>query len=200
MEINVPGITNLNVPIDAQAKGEAGLGHWRRALNGYCVDSTLDAVRICGKVLEGLNFAGSGVTVVFRPERTSLRGRYGAGRIQLFGPPRLSTLLHELTHHVVRDRYPRAKAHGKEFKRTFVQVFQAFGVAFDVEIARAAKAAKAEIASEIRSIKVGDIVVTIGRSRRFEVTGYRRTRLSLKCLNTGRDGYVANPLHLKVVS
>ena len=52
MEINVPGITNLNVPIDAQAKGEAGLGHWRRALNGYCVDSTLDAVRICGKVLE----------------------------------------------------------------------------------------------------------------------------------------------------
>jgi preprotein translocase subunit YajC len=202
MELNVPGITNLDIPIDAQAKGEAGLGHWRRALNGYCVDSTLDASRICGKVLEELNFEGTGVVIVFKPQRVSLRGRYGRGRIQLFGPPRLATLLHELAHHVVRERFPRAKSHGKEFKRVFVQVFQAFGVAYDVAIARAAKAAKAATSEEIHAIKIGDVVQTAGGldGRKFKVTGRARTRLILECTRTGRGGFRANPVHLEVVT
>ena len=199
MEINAPGISNLSIPVDAQAKGEAGVGHYRRALNGYCVDSPADAERISATVLRELKVLTPLRSVQFLKGRASLRGQYGGGRIRLYGHARLATLLHELAHHVVRDRFPSAKNHGPEFKRVFVQVFQAFGVAFDVEVGRAAKAALVEIRSDVREIKVGDIVQQIGRpGKKFEVTGKARTRLILKLVGTDRTGYRANPVHLEL--
>ena len=200
MKLEVPGIINRDIPVDGQAKGEAGVGHYRRALNGYCIDSAAAGERISNEVLKAMKVLTPLRAVVIKPGRVNLRGRYGSGRIQLFGHPRVATLLHELAHHVVRDRFPLAKAHGKEFKRVFVEVFTTFGKVYKVNIVRAAEFAQIEIANEVASIKVGDIVQSIGKStKRFKVLGVRRTRLALECVETGR-GYNGNPIHLEVVA
>lgn len=200
MEIDAPGVIHRDIAVDQQAKGEHGLGHWRRAMGGFCVATTTDAAAICERVLYDLNVERPIKAVVFRAKRASLRGNYGGGRIQLFGQARLATLLHELAHHVTIMRHGfRASSHGPEFKAIFAEVFRSFGSCYGVDIVEAAQAARQDISKEVAAIQIGDIVKQIGRDRRFKVVGFRRTRISLLCLKTGRSGFSGNPLHMEVV-
>ena len=202
---HLEGISNRDIPIDGQAKGEAGLGHWRRALNGNCVASVADGRRIAAAVLAEMFVDVPLGDVIFRAGRKNLRGHYH-GRpkaITLYGHPRLATLLHELAHHVVAVRYDmRQPPHGKAFKKTFVEVFRSFGIVYGVDIQAASMEALAEIESHSQEFKIGDIVTSqtaVDDGRVFKITGFGRTRIQMLEISSGRDGYRANPAQMVLV-
>jgi len=198
---HIDGIECRDLKPEGTAKGEAGLGHWRRALNGNIVETMADAETICDAILEEMNIH-RGVVVGFRPERKSLRGMYwhGSAQIHLYGMPRLATLLHELAHHVVEERYTGwVQPHGKEFKKTFIEVMRTFGVLNGVDLNKAAMKAYDEMRGHEKSLKPGDLV-KCNRGRTWEVTGFGRTRVQIKNVETGRDGYSAKAEYLTPVN
>ena len=199
-KMNAAGAEKRDIPLDVQAKGEVGVGHWRRAMEGYVVTSTYHAELICKTVLTDLGLENDKVVVSFRAAKTRLRGNYRGGHINLFGHSRLATLLHELAHHVTNARFGwAAKSHGKEFKSTFVKVFRSFGTCYGLDTAGAAQEAQITIEDEVDKIKIGDRVKMTHHAREFIVTGFGRTRIKMKCAKTGTGDYSANPVHMVIV-
>ena len=196
---HIEGIACLELEPEGTAKGEAGLGHWRRALNGNVVETTAQAEEICAAVLKEIYCDEQTVRVMFRAERKRLRGTYCANRIVLYGHPRVATLLHELAHHVVSQRYSYGvAAHGKEFKKTFVEVFRAFGIVYGVDVNAAAMKAYDEMQEHGQKLAVGDIVIAKQTGREYRVTGFGRTRVQFERID-GRPGrYSAKAEYLKL--
>jgi hypothetical protein len=173
---------------EGAARGEAGLGHYRKALDGWVVDSAAAAAEICDGILDMMGILERVERIEFKSALKNKRGDYNRGTrtIRLFGHRRLMTLSHELAHHVTGIRAPFVKAHGKEFKRELRNVLNALSRVAGVNIAAEAEVARATIIAETPTFKRGDLVKSLGpKGRTFEIIGLKRTRYSMRCTETG---------------
>ena len=106
-------------------------------------------------------------------------------------------MLHELAHHVALHNHGRSiQSHGREFKREFVRVFEAFAVLSQCDLVAAAVVAKVEMKNEIPKFSPGELVLCGGRT--FRIEKKRRTRYEMTCLETDKV-YTAMPGNLELV-
>lgn len=192
-----PGIEfREGLRIDSQAAGEHGIGHFRRALRGHIVKDPRAALKIVNDVLKEMNVKPIEM-VYFRAARKHLRGNYHRSVIQIFGYPRLATLLHEAAHHATYNRHGFVQKHGYLFKKTFVELFTEFGKLSGFPMQFRAQECLYEEIKEVQEFRSGAEVISRS-GRRFRIIGKRRTRYLLKCMKTGEE-YTANPASLTLV-
>ncbi len=156
------------------AKGEHGLAHLRRALDGIVVPNERHAESLIEELchMRGIRGGGQddshhGVRVEFWQGRKRKRGHYNKAfeLIVLNGVPRLATLLHEWAHHAVGCRYVHVRqAHGREFKAELRWAYKAIqsvtGLKLDV---RQATRELSKEAAEVPTFRAGDRVMVRGR-------------------------------------
>ena len=202
--------TRIRVDSGAEAEGpavgEAGLHHFRLALRGHTVPNRLHAQEIAEALCRhsGIECARAMPRVIYRAARKSLRGNYsrGSGTIQLFGVPRLATLIHELAHHLNSDddretqiRYTgKRDIHGKRFKRALEALHLAAGELLGYDMRAMAAEASQLRTAEASAFEIG-AVVTFPRDRRqFRIVRKLRKNFVIRDLDTGRE-FRGGPRH-----